>query len=400
MSGLLNTQRACRRAQSRSSSGVSPSKAARPHVREVELGEGPQLVGGQRLGRREVEGGGPRVGGERGEHRQLVGQRLAGRGAGRHHDVPPGVGQLGGLHLVGPRARARRGRPACRGSARAPRPATARSRPARAGTRTTWRSGDSSSRPPRAAVGERASPASGAARPAAPSALGELSPRSGDPPGARSSATTPSGATPEPASTRAAGRSRAPARIRLPRPRPPSSRPPTVAHEPPASSAAPSVRPDPTTTRGMSQRCHERPSNARRPGQPTCPVRDATVTGPGGRVPPEQPRAVAHLHCVTPSPLLPAARGCSASDARDAVSSALVDLIHRTRRTDGCPPSLAAGLELAGGDRIRRRCRRGGRPGRPGHRLRPAPGGARRGRGHPEDAGDRPRRSRRAPPPT
>ena len=33
--------------------------------------------------------------------------------------------------------------------------------------------------------------------------LGELSPRSGDPPGARSSATTSSGATPEPASTRA-----------------------------------------------------------------------------------------------------------------------------------------------------------------------------------------------------
>ena len=64
MSGLLNSHRPCWRAQSRSASGVSPSKGGGPHVRQVERGERPQLVGGQRLGRREVERGGPRVGGE------------------------------------------------------------------------------------------------------------------------------------------------------------------------------------------------------------------------------------------------------------------------------------------------------------------------------------------------
>ena len=102
MSGLLNTQRAWPSGPvALVERGVAVQRRG-PHVREVELGECPQLVGGQRLGRREVEGGGARVGGERGEHRQLVGQRLPGRRAGRHHDVLPGVGQLGRVHLVGP----------------------------------------------------------------------------------------------------------------------------------------------------------------------------------------------------------------------------------------------------------------------------------------------------------
>ena len=60
---------------------------------EAESGERPELVGGERLGRREVQRGGARVRGEAGEHRQLVGQRLPRRRAGRHHDVLTGVRQ-------------------------------------------------------------------------------------------------------------------------------------------------------------------------------------------------------------------------------------------------------------------------------------------------------------------
>ncbi len=72
------------------------------HVREVERCERPQLVRGERLGGREVQGGGPPVRGEGRQHRQLVGQRLPRRRAGRHHDVPAGVRQAGGPRLVAP----------------------------------------------------------------------------------------------------------------------------------------------------------------------------------------------------------------------------------------------------------------------------------------------------------
>ena len=79
----------------------------RPHV-GAEGGDRGQLVGGQRLGRRDVQDPGP---GEHpaaleqpGQGGQLVRQRLAGGRAGGHHDVPSGAHQLGDLHLVTPRA--------------------------------------------------------------------------------------------------------------------------------------------------------------------------------------------------------------------------------------------------------------------------------------------------------
>ena len=72
------------------------------HAREVERRERPQLVRGKRLGGREVQGRGAPVRGEGRQHRQLVGQRLPRRRAGRHHDVPSGVRQAGGPRLVAP----------------------------------------------------------------------------------------------------------------------------------------------------------------------------------------------------------------------------------------------------------------------------------------------------------
>ena len=282
MSGLLNTQRPCLRAQSRSSIGVSPSSGGGPHVRQAELGERAELVGGQRLGRREVERGGPRVGGERGEHRQLVGQRLARRGAGRHHHVPPGVGQLGRVALVGPRRAHAVVDQRVAASARAPSSGQSRSRPARAGTRTTWRSGESSSPPATAPPSASdASPASG---------------RRGPPPRPRPAsyrrdpATLPGrGARPRrrpvprrsPRARAPAGRSRAPARIRLPRPRPPSSRPPTVAHEPPGEPCRPVL--GQTSRRRRDVTAMSRAPAERRDDQGSRPdpVRDATVTGAG-----------------------------------------------------------------------------------------------------------------------
>ena len=75
---------------------------------EPERADGGHLVVGQRLGGREVEDGGaaplplaPR-GADGGEGRQLVGQGLAGRGAGGEDHVPPGPGRLGRLDLVLP----------------------------------------------------------------------------------------------------------------------------------------------------------------------------------------------------------------------------------------------------------------------------------------------------------
>ena len=174
MSGLLNSQRPCRRAQSRASSGVSPSSAAAPDVGQPERVQGPQLVGGQRLGRRQVERGGPGVGGEPGEHRQLVGQRLARtrcrwpprRPCRRGPARPPPPG--------GSTARPPRGRPAPVAPAAAPRPATATCRALRGGIRTAWRSG-----------------------PSAPATSGDRGPEPSAGVGRR-----PDGGYPEPASTR------------------------------------------------------------------------------------------------------------------------------------------------------------------------------------------------------
>jgi hypothetical protein len=110
---------------------------------------------------------------------------------------------------------------------------------------------------------------------------------------------------------------------------------PRLAHRPPPRRPDPSVRPEPDAMRGMSQRCHGDRRTTRRPGPRTCPTRDATVTEVGAGYLPNGRAQSPTYTAITPSPLLPAARGCSASDARDAVSSALVDLIHRSRRTDG-----------------------------------------------------------------
>ena len=65
---------------------------------------GAQLVVTERLGRRQVQHPGPRVGRQRVEDRELIGQRLARRGAGADHHVTAGVGQLRGRCLVRPRA--------------------------------------------------------------------------------------------------------------------------------------------------------------------------------------------------------------------------------------------------------------------------------------------------------
>ena len=83
MSGLVSTSRACRRTQSRSSRGVSPSYvAARTATRSSartarSWSVASALVGG------EVERGRPLGGEHRRQHRQQVGQRLAARRAGR-----------------------------------------------------------------------------------------------------------------------------------------------------------------------------------------------------------------------------------------------------------------------------------------------------------------------------
>jgi hypothetical protein len=72
--------------------------------------QGAQLVGGERLGRREVQGGrAPPAGGvvaveQRAEHGHLVGQGLAGGGAGGDHDRLAAQGVAGGAGLVLPGA--------------------------------------------------------------------------------------------------------------------------------------------------------------------------------------------------------------------------------------------------------------------------------------------------------
>ena len=80
-----------------------PVERRGPDIGQPERLDCPQLVGGQRLGRREVQRRRAPVVGERRQHRQLVGQRLPRRGPGGHHDVVPGVREVGCAGLMAPR---------------------------------------------------------------------------------------------------------------------------------------------------------------------------------------------------------------------------------------------------------------------------------------------------------
>ena len=77
-------------------------RASRGHRRGQRV-RGAQLVVAERLGRRQVQRPGPRIGCQRREDRQLVGQRFARRGAGADHDVTAVVGEVGGRDLMRPR---------------------------------------------------------------------------------------------------------------------------------------------------------------------------------------------------------------------------------------------------------------------------------------------------------
>ncbi len=109
MSGLVRTYSAWSRAQSRCSRRLSPSWVV-TRTSSPSAAEPGELVLGERLGRREVEHGRAALvaraacGADRGQRGQLVGQALAGGGAGREHDVLALVGGLGGDRLVLPRA--------------------------------------------------------------------------------------------------------------------------------------------------------------------------------------------------------------------------------------------------------------------------------------------------------
>ena len=111
---------------------------------EAERGEPGELVLGQRLGRREVEGGGaalaarPASGQRRGQRRQLVGERLARGGAGGEDDVLSGVRRVGCHRLVLPGLGRRHGRGRPRAPPGRPSPATARCAAGRAGSRSRW----------------------------------------------------------------------------------------------------------------------------------------------------------------------------------------------------------------------------------------------------------------------
>lgn len=77
--------------------------AGRAYAVEVEGGDGAQLVGGECLGRGQVEHGRARVGEQGRQRRQLVRQRLARPGAGGDDHVLAAVRQGGRLGLVLPR---------------------------------------------------------------------------------------------------------------------------------------------------------------------------------------------------------------------------------------------------------------------------------------------------------
>ena len=75
---------------------------SRAHLGQAQGGHRPDLVGPQRLGGCEVQRGGLVIDQQVGEYRQLVGQRLARGGTGRHHDMAAGPGQLCDSDLVCP----------------------------------------------------------------------------------------------------------------------------------------------------------------------------------------------------------------------------------------------------------------------------------------------------------
>ena len=122
---------------------------------EPEAAEPGELVLGQRLGRRQVEHRRAALaaraagGADRRQRGQLVGEALAGGGAGGEHDVLARVGGLGGDRLVppGPLDPAAPGTP--RRRRRPPSPASRPGTAARAGSTSRWRS--RSSRPGTAA---------------------------------------------------------------------------------------------------------------------------------------------------------------------------------------------------------------------------------------------------------
>ena len=72
----------------------------RPEARELELGEAPRLILGERLRRVEVERPLLRVGRERVQHRQVESERLPARGARRDDDVLAAPRRFQGLDLV------------------------------------------------------------------------------------------------------------------------------------------------------------------------------------------------------------------------------------------------------------------------------------------------------------
>src|SRR6202008_2746279 len=63
----------------------------------------PQLVMTQRLGRRQIQGPRSRIRFQGRQYRQLVGQRLAGRGTSAEHDVTAVAREIGGRELMRPR---------------------------------------------------------------------------------------------------------------------------------------------------------------------------------------------------------------------------------------------------------------------------------------------------------
>ena len=74
----------------------------RPDPGQGEGADGAELVAGQGLGGGEVQRGAVALAEQGVEHRELVAEALAGGGAGGHHHVAPGAGQVDRRRLMGP----------------------------------------------------------------------------------------------------------------------------------------------------------------------------------------------------------------------------------------------------------------------------------------------------------
>ena len=124
---------------------TSARRRAEPGHRRGQRVRGAQLVVAERLGGRQVERPCARIGGQRRQDRQLVGQRLARGRSGADHDVAPVVREVGGRRPDATTAWSMpRSVKACTTSGSAQcRPASA-ARPCRGGNSATWRSGCSS----------------------------------------------------------------------------------------------------------------------------------------------------------------------------------------------------------------------------------------------------------------